>query len=458
MNSSTWARPRAPFAPAWTVAALVRAIGDTLGGRFGPVTVTGEVSGFLRAGSGHCYFTLKDDSAQLRCVLFRQQALRLDFEPRDGDQVELRGSLTVYAARGTLQLVAESLVRAGQGALLEQFLRLKAKLTAEGLFAAERKRPLPASPRAIGLVTSCDAAALHDVMTTLRRRAPQIPVLLAPASVQGSAAPAQLAAALRALYVVARRREPLPLDVILLVRGGGSLEDLWAFNDETLARVIAASPVPVVSGVGHETDFTIADFTADVRAATPTAAAELAAPARADLLQALDALQRRLQQQLAARLHDAAQQLDGLALRWGRPGARLAQERLRLTHLRARLATAALRWTARAREQRARLDQSLQAALRQRLRAEGQALPRTAERWRLAWAQSSQLRRARLDQLELRLRLLDPRRPLSRGYAWLQDANGQPVTRAARVIPGSALRAILADGSLDTMVTGRHLR
>lgn len=458
MSSSVWMDSRPPLVRVWTVAALVRAIGDALGGRFGPVAVTGEITGFLRAGSGHCYFTLKDDRAQLRCVLFRQQALRLDFVPRDGDQVELRGSLTVYPARGTLQLVAESLVRAGQGALLEQFLRLKRKLAAEGLFAAERKRPLPAWPRAIGLVTSRDAAALRDVVTTLHRRAAQVPVLLAPAAVQGGAAPAQLANALQTLYVIARCGRPLPVDVILLVRGGGSLEDLWAFNDETLARTIAASPVPVVSGVGHETDFTIADFTADVRAATPTAAAELAAPPRADLLQALALRQRRLQQTAAARLHDAAQRLDGLTLRLGRPDGRLACEQLRLAHLRGRLAAVTLRWAPQARERLAHLDQRLRAAPWQCLHAEGSALTHMAARWQQAWGQLLRARRLRLDQFALRLRLLDPQRPLDRGYARLEDAQRRPVTRAAEAMPGSALRVILADGSLDTMVTGRHVR
>ena len=235
----------------WAVGALTRAVADSLDARFNPVAVRGEVSGFTRAASGHCYFALKDDQGQLRCAMFRRAAGLLDFAPREGDMVQVRGRLTVYEPRGDLQLVVESMARAGQGALFEQFLRLKARLEAEGLFQAERKRALPALPRGIGLVTSLGAAALHDVLTQLRRRVPHIPVLLAPAAVQGAGAPAELRSALQKLYLRALDGQALeadlahksgapPIDVILLVRGGGSIEDLWAFNDEHLARTIAA--------------------------------------------------------------------------------------------------------------------------------------------------------------------------------------------------------------------------
>ena len=289
--------------PVWAVGALVHAVADALQARFNPVAVRGEVSGFSRAVSGHCYFTLKDDAGQLRCALFRRNAALLAFTPREGDQVELRGRLSVYEARGDLQLVVESMARAGQGQLFEQFLRLKAKLEAEGLFDAGRKRALPPMPRGIGVVTSLGAAALHDVLTALARRVPHIPVLLAPAPVQGVGAPQALCDALSKLYLLAQNGSALganrahksaapPIDLILLVRGGGSIEDLWAFNDEPLARTIAASPVPVIAGVGHETDFTIADFVADLRAPTPTAAAELASAPRAQWLAELQAGER----------------------------------------------------------------------------------------------------------------------------------------------------------------------
>src|SRR5574343_2104640 len=281
-----------PLSVTWSVSQLCRAVADALDARFNPVTVQGELTGFSRASSGHCYFSIKDANGQLRCAMFRRAAGLLDFSPRDGELVEVRGRLEVYEARGDLQLIVESMSRAGQGALFEQLLRLKAKLEAEGLFEASRKRELPTQPRAIGVVTSLGAAAWHDVMTALQRRVPHIPVRMAPALVQGAGAAATLAQALQSLYTWTAKDHPTepPVDVILLVRGGGSIEDLWAFNDTQLAQVIAQSPVPVVSGVGHETDFTIADFVADVRAPTPTAAAEMAATAREELLQAAQTL------------------------------------------------------------------------------------------------------------------------------------------------------------------------
>ena len=264
----------------WSVGALCRAIADTLQARFNPVRVSGEISGFSRAASGHCYFSLKDDAGQLRCAMFRRAAMALDFSPQDGERVEVEARLSVYEPRGDLQLVVEDMRRAGQGHLFEQFLKLKARLEVQGLFDAARKRTLPRMPRAIGLVTSNGAAALNDVVTALERRVPHIPVLLAPASVQGLQAPAELVRALQALYArtgTGADGTP-PVDVILLVRGGGSIEDLWAFNDEQLVHTIAQSPVPVVCGVGHETDFTLADFVADLRASTPTAAAKRVVP------------------------------------------------------------------------------------------------------------------------------------------------------------------------------------
>jgi len=283
----------------WQVGALCRAVSDFLDSRLNPVAVRGEISGCSRPSSGHLYFSLKDPQGQLRCAMFRRAAGLLDFVPRDGDLVEVQGRLTVYEPRGDLQLVVESLRRAGQGVWYERFLRLKAELEAQGLFDAERKRALPRHPRAIGLVTSKGAAALHDVATALRRRVPHIPVVFAPASVQGGQAVGELVGALEALY---RRAEAGEIDVILLVRGGGSIEDLWSFNEEALARAIVRSPVPLVCGVGHETDVTIADFCADLRAPTPTAAAELVAQPRGEMLQLLDAMQERLSRAVTRRL------------------------------------------------------------------------------------------------------------------------------------------------------------
>lgn len=404
---------------------------DALDARFNPVTVVGEISGFSRASSGHCYFSLKDDAGQLRCAMFRRAAGLLDFAPRDGDQVEVRGRLTVYEPRGDLQLVVESLRRAGQGALFEQFLQRKAKLEAEGLFDAARKRALPAMPRRIGLVTSLGAAALHDVVTALRRRTPHIPVVLAPAAVQGSGAPAELVRALRSLYALGT--EPASkgaVDVILLVRGGGSIEDLWAFNDETLARTIADSPVPVISGVGHETDFTIADFCADLRAPTPTAAAELVSAPRDLWLGALDLMEDRLREAIDRRLDLFSQRLDGAAARLGRPSAVVGRQQLRLAHHAQRL-----RYVLRSRLDR--LAQGQQALV--------QRFPTAVERHRL-------LRNDRLDRIDSRLRLLDPALVLQRGYAWLTDARGQAVTSAMTLTPGDQVTARLADGSVEMSV------
>ena len=345
----------------WEVGALCRAVSDALQARFNPVAVRGEISGFSRAASGHCYFSIKDAGGQIRCAMFRRAAQLMDFSPRDGELVELRGRLGVYEQRGDLQLVVESMQRAGQGALFEQFLRLKAQLEAEGLFDAARKRSLPPLPRGIGVVTSPGAAALHDVITALRRRVPHIPVVLVPALVQGAQAPASLIDALQRLYGLAQEGAGSVagaphIDTILLVRGGGSIEDLWAFNDERLARTIVQSPVPLISGVGHETDFTIADFCADLRAPTPTAAAELVSQPRDVWLGALQLMQGRLEDGVQRLLDRQQQRLDLASQRLGRPSEQLARSRLPLSRQAQRL-----------RDQRGRVAAGLGMAQRGRL-------------------------------------------------------------------------------------------
>ncbi len=414
----------------WPVGALCRAVADALDARFNPVAVRGEISGFNRAPSGHCYFSLKDESGQIRCAMFRRAAGLLDFAPRDGELVEVRGRLGVYEARGDLQLVVESMSRAGQGALFEQFLRLKAQLETEGLFDPARKRELPLMPRGIGVVTSLGAAALHDVVTALERRVPHIPVLVAPASVQGAGAPAELVLALQQLYAQAQQGR---IDVILLVRGGGSMEDLWAFNDERLARTLVLSPVPVVSGVGHETDFTIADFVADLRAPTPTAAAELVAEPRAVWLGALALLQERLQDAVQSHLDRQNQRLDLVASRMGRPSGRVAGQRLALATL----------------AQRLRYAGSHALVLRRH------GLQQLATAWPQVVRQEMQQRAQRLERAALRLQLLDPALVLQRGYAWLTDETGQTIMRSHQTHQGQALQAILADGKVDLTVTPR---
>jgi len=425
--------PNAGLAPRiWQVGALCRAIADFLDARLNPVAVRGEVCGLSRAASGHLYFSLKDPQGQLRCAMFKRASSLLGFAPREGDLVEVQGRLAVYEPRGDLQLVVESLSRAGQGAWYERFLRIKSALEAEGLFARERKRELPAMPRSIGLVTSLGAAALHDVSSALARRVPHIPVVLAPASVQGAQAVPDLVRALDSLYALARGG---PVDVILLVRGGGPIEDLWAFNEEALARAVVRSPVPIVCGVGHETDVTIADFCADLRAPTPTAAAELVARPRAELLQALESAEGRWRTAMLRRLDGAGQRLDSAANRLGRPSARLSQQH-RLV---------------------AQAGDGLRHAVVLRLERARGALAAQAQRRAGAFRRLLLQQQDRVHRAELRLQLLDPRLVLQRGYALLTDAQGSVITRAAQTRPGQPVRATLAEGEVDLTVAQPRL-
>ena len=428
----------------WSVGALCHAIADALDARFNPVRVAGEISGFVRAASGHCYFSLKDSSGQLRCAMFKRAASGLPFVPREGQRVEVSGRLGVYEPRGELQLVVEAMVEAGEGNLYEQFVQLKARLQAEGLFEPERKKALPTRVRGIGLVTSLGAAALHDVVSALQRRVPHIPVLLAPASVQGAHAAGELIQALQALYALASSSAraadgvtgsdladgAMPIDLILLVRGGGAMEDLWSFNDEALARVIAQSPVPVISGIGHETDFTIADFVADLRAPTPTAAAELCAMPLEQLLVATQYLQTRLQTAALRTLDRQAQRLDQVASRAGRPAALLGRLQLRLAGLGQRMAYAPMQHV---QAQQTRLLAS-QTGLRH-------GVQRNVEK-----------HASKLAQLGLRLGALDPQLVLGRGYAWLQDDAGRPLTTIAQMQTGQGVQARLSDGTADLQV------
>jgi len=404
---------------AWSVAALLAFLSDTLAQRVGACTVEGEIASFTRAASGHCYFSLKDAEGQaalLRVALFRRAASGLRFAPQDGQRVRMRGRLALYEPRGELQFIADSLEPAGAGALYEQFLRLKAQLEREGLFDRARKRALPALPRAIGVITSASGAALHDVCTTLARRSPQVSVVVYPSLVQGAEAPAAL---LRALALAQQRHE---VDLLLLVRGGGSMEDLWAFNDPELVRAVAACSLPIVCGVGHETDVTLCDLAADLRAPTPTAAAELAAPARDELLRELARWQQRLGDCLQRRLDGLAQRLDRAALRLARPRLDAPRRRLDLTEGR------------------------LRAALERRLASAHQAQPARALRLRAAGHQRLDALRHRLERAAARLEALNPQRVLERGFAWLDDGQGQPITQTTQLHQGQAVRARLADG------------
>ncbi|MDB5804165.1 MAG: xseA, partial [Betaproteobacteria bacterium] len=314
-----------------SVSELNRGVRGMLERGYPLVAVRGEISNFTRAASGHIYFVLKDAGAQVRCAMWRGKAQALSFVPANGDAVEVRANVTLFEARGEFQLAVESMRRDGAGNLFEAFLRLKEKLAGEGLFDPERKRPLPALPRAIGVVTSPQAAALRDIVTALKRRAPMIPVVIYPTPVQGEGAAARIAQA------IATANARAEVEVLLVCRGGGSIEDLWSFNEEVVARAIAASDIPVISGVGHETDFTIADFAADLRAPTPTAAAELAAPHRDDLLARLSGAAYEMRRAMQAYLDEARQKLDWTARDLVPPSARLAAQRRDLGDLARRL-------------------------------------------------------------------------------------------------------------------------
>jgi exodeoxyribonuclease VII large subunit len=410
----------------WSVGALVRAFSDTLSARFNPVEVKGEITNFTRASSGHCYFSLKDKGAQLRCAMFRRSAALVNFDLHDGVMVQARAKVSVYEGRGDLQLVVEFLQAAGEGVWYEKFLQLKRELALLGFFDEARKRPLPAMPRAIGVVTSLGAAALHDVVTALQRRVPHIPVVIAPAQVQGVGAAPSLIAALQAIQQVDG------VDVVLMVRGGGSLEDLWAFNDRDLAQAVVQSRVPVVSGVGHETDITIVDLCADLRAPTPTAAAELCAQTRQMGLEALEQLAQALTDQCQAALDARAQALDWVQSRLGRPSALVALHRVGAMQL----------------------QQRMHQALTHRMQLLGQktALVQTAL---MRGVQSEATKKGQAQQqMAWRLHNLDPRLVLQRGYAWLTDEHNQPITSVHQLSPQQALTVSLSDGEAGVRVLG----
>ncbi len=431
--------------PVWTVSALVRSVRDLLEHRFPLAWVAGEISNFTLARSGHLYFSLKDDQAQVRCVMFRGRNVHLDWQPRDGMQVEVRALPTLYEPRGDFQLNVEFMRPAGLGALYEAFLRLRDRLAREGLFDPASKRALPPFPRAIGVVTSTAAAALRDVLTTLARRNPSIPVVIYPTAVQGEGAPAEIVAALAA---AGRRRE---CDVLILCRGGGSIEDLWAFNDERVARAIRACPIPIAVGVGHDTDSTIADFAADVRAPTPTGAAELVSPARDELRARVDTLAARLQRRVARDLDTRAQLLDHLTRRLVHPGRRLEAQAALVVQLRSRLGLAAARslerarWRLRDLFERARRRMPAAAPLEQRV-------AELAHRARTATSHGIEQRSARLQRLADSLAHLDPRAVLSRGYSIATTASGAVVRDARSLSPGDPLRVVFARGSATTRV------
>jgi exodeoxyribonuclease VII large subunit len=391
-----------------TVSELLRSVRDTLERRFALLWVRGELSNLSRASSGHCYFTLKDGAAQVDCVMFRSRAAALGWEPRDGAQVEVRALVTLYEPRGRFQLTVEAMRPAGLGPLYERFLRLKEKLEREGLFDLAAKREPPAFPGCIGVITSPASAALRDVLTTLARRNPAIPVIVYPVPVQGEGAAVRIAA------MLATANARAECDVLLLVRGGGSIEDLWSFNEEQVARALRASRIPVVVGVGHDSDFTIADFAADRRAPTPTAAAELVSASRAELLGRLAGCARTVVREMRRRLEYAMQNTDSLARRLVHPGERLRSHQQLVTQLLARL----------------------------------------------AFSVSHRIHRcsALLERLQATLASVDPTAVLARGYSITRTGAGELLRDAAQVREGERLHTTLARGSLESEVRKKSNR
>ncbi|MEW6294452.1 MAG: exodeoxyribonuclease VII large subunit [Pseudomonadota bacterium] len=406
-----------------TVAELNRAARRLLEQQFPLLWVAGEISNLTRAASGHVYFSLKDAQAQVRCVMFRSRAQLLPWQLDNGQQVEVQALVTLYEARGDFQLNVEGMRRAGIGRLYELFLKLREKLAAEGLFAAERKRGLPRYPKRVGIVTSPQAAALRDVIAAFRRRAPHVELIIYPTLVQGADAPAAIVAALNAAHA---RNE---CELLLVVRGGGSIEDLWAFNDEAVARTLAVSPAPTIAGIGHETDTTIVDYVADRRAATPTAAAELASAGWFEAAAEIDALEDALRRTIQSALETRMQALDRLALRLVHPAQRLAATRQRLELLAHRL----------------------QAAIQQR-KAQQPRLDRLGHRLRQAMAAQCARRHQQLSRCQGALAALSPLATLERGYSIVRGPDGAIVRDAAQLAAGDDLQLQFARGKVSARV------
>ncbi len=435
----------------FTVSSLNREARRLIEDNFGVIWVEGEISNLARPSSGHLYWSLKDDSAQVRCAMFRGSNSLLKFSPENGQQVLARGRVSLYEARGEFQLILDYLEPVGEGELRRQFEELKRKLAAEGLFDSERKKPLPKLPRRIGVITSPSGAAVRDVVSILRRRFPAVPVLVYPTAVQGAQAAAEIA---RTLELADRRRD---CDLLILTRGGGSLEDLWSFNEEVVARALDAMATPVISGVGHEVDFTIADLVADVRAPTPSGAAELAVPEQSEWLRALSVFARRLSRAAAQQLAGVRGLLDGLAHRLTRshPGIQLRESNQRLDDLEVRLRLSWQRLLGERGSQLAELTAALRGAtprrqlagLQERCRWSGRDLER-------AIAELVGHRRARLELAARALQAVSPLATLDRGYAIVSSQDdGSVVTDAAAVAPGTGIDVRLARGELTATVS-----
>jgi exodeoxyribonuclease VII large subunit len=421
------------------VAELTSAIKKLLESEVPLLWVRGEISNLVKAASGHWYFALKDDQAQVRCVMFRHKNQLVGAQVVNGQQVEVLAVATLYEQRGDFQLTVEQMRPAGLGVLYERFAQLKLKLEAEGLFDPARKRPLPQYPKRIGIVTSPQAAALRDVLTTLRSRLPGVPVVLYPTAVQGTGSAEQIAAAVR---TASQRAE---CDVLIVCRGGGSIEDLWSFNEEAVARAIAACDIPVVSGVGHETDFTIADFVADERAPTPTAAAQRVVPDRHALMRNLRDVAQHLRRAQRNRLQNAMQTADYLQRRLVHPAQQLQRQTQQLDQLHQRLQRAYAYRRQHQHWQWQSLAQRLQAASGDFVRLQDRQA-NLAQRLTRAMYTAQQRHASRLDNIAQHLVYLDPKQVLARGYSMVQDADGRVVSDAATLAAGETLKVTFAKG------------
>jgi exodeoxyribonuclease VII large subunit len=448
-DDTSAARPANP--EILSVSQLNQAVSRLLERNFPLSWIAGEISNFTRAASGHWYFTLKDQNAQVRAVMFRGRAQYADFNPREGDKVEVRAIVTLYAARGDFQLNVEAIRRAGVGNLYEAFLKLKQKLADAGMFDPARKRTLPVFPRTIGIVTSPQAAALRDILTTLKRRAPHVAVVLYPTAVQGDGSAAKIAAAIAS---ASRRAE---CDVLLVCRGGGSMEDLWSFNDESVAQAIADCSMPVITGIGHETDFTIADFVADLRAPTPTAAAEMAATARADWLSLLLGHAEDLSDALRRQLNEKTQTLDWTARRLQSPAAAIGHQKLRLAAAHNRLLHATITPLTAARHRLEQLERRLQNRMPE-TRLQRANLVGQSRRLAAAFHLKDGSCRQQLAALQAQLDLLAPQRTLERGYAILRDEAGNILRQPTAIAPPQTLTLTLAGGSAHIEVAGVTLQ
>ena len=408
--------------------------------------IAGEVSNLTRAASGHYYFSLKDSRAQVRCAMFKGAAMRLAKPLKEGDHIEVSGKISIYEARGEFQITVNEVRLKGLGQLYEAYERLKAQLQAEGAFSAERKKPLPARPQCIGIITSLAAAALRDVVTTLNRRAPEIPVIVYPTPVQGTGSELQIA---QAIKTASQRAE---CDVLIVCRGGGSIEDLWAFNEEPVVRAIEACAIPVVSGVGHETDFTLADFVADVRAPTPTGAAELVSPNRQESLHRLAQAQGRLKTVLEQRYFDASQKLDWLARQIRHPRQKLGEQR---TYIHKLAQTLSYSMTQNVRAHTARFERQTQALkhCRPDISVYRQDIDRFQTTSSHAFRQLLAHRRQSLTAQTALLEAVSPQQILERGFSVVKNTRGQVIRNADVLKQGQKLHITFADGETDVRVT-----